>query len=169
MTQPTDMARQYLLQQVANASPAEQVLLLLDGAVKFLLKARACIEAKDIAGRYNNNKRAMEIVGHLSDSLNMEQGGAVAARLHMIYLKLGQRMVEIDIQNSVQVVDEVVDNIRRLRTAWGEAVRAETTRPAAADAQAGAATPPKTHAFPAPTTTNEAGEAAGMPRRNATA
>lgn len=116
--QAREQALQYLRQQIENASPAQQIVLLYDGAVKFTLQAREAIVRGDIEGRYNANRRAVEIVGYLLEILDVEKGGEVGARLERIYTFLLKKLLEVDFRNEVSVCDEVLEHLRILRAGW---------------------------------------------------
>ena len=113
-------AKTYREQQILNASPAEQVVMLYDGAIGFSLKAKAAIEEGRIEDRYNFNRRAMEVVNYLQEILNIEQGGDVAKRLYMIYAQLLRKMMDVDFKNDPRVCDEVVESLRTLRESWAQ-------------------------------------------------
>ena len=120
MDQQKLQARQYLEKQIQNASPAQQIVMLYDGAIKFILQARQAIEAKDIQARCNANQRAMEIIAYLLQILDIEKGEEIAARLHRIYAHVFQLLMKIDIENSTAAADEAVEHLKMLRTAWKE-------------------------------------------------
>ena len=117
MNNPYDRnnTQQYLRQQIEQAGPIEQVLMLYDGAMKFLLQAKGAIERGDIEARCNANRRAMEIMAYLLDMVNPETGGAAGKSLFGIYSSLLKRMLLIDFENSATVCDELVANLRNLR------------------------------------------------------
>lgn len=111
-------AQHYKEQQILNATPAERVVLLYDGAIKFLLQAKHAIEEKDIQGRFNANKRASDIIFYLQDTLNMENGGEIAVNLYRIYGYMLRRLIEVDIKNDVEAVDDVISKLRELNASW---------------------------------------------------
>ncbi len=111
-------AKHYWEQQILNASPAERVVLLYDGAIRFLLSAKQAIEAGDIQSRFNNNKRAGDIIMYLFETLDMEKGGEIAGNLSRIYQYMLNRLVQIDLKNDTEVIDEVVGQLRQLRESW---------------------------------------------------
>lgn len=115
-------AQQYLRQQIEQAGPVEQVLMLYDGAVKFLLLAKSAIERGDVQARHNANRRAMEIVSYLLDMVNPQQGGEAAQSLFGIYTGILKRMLQIDFENNAAICDELVANIRTLRVAMAQAL-----------------------------------------------
>lgn len=110
----------YLRQQIESASPAQQLVLLYDGAIKFTLVARDAITRGDIQGRHNANRRAMEIVSYLLEILDVDKGGEVAARLNRIYSHLLKRFLDVDFSNSIGVCDEILDHLRTLRASWDQ-------------------------------------------------
>jgi flagellar protein FliS len=113
-------ARQYLEKQIQNATPAEQIVMLYDGAIKFCRKAQRAIDDKDIQGRHNANSRAMEIVCYLLEILDEEKGGELATRLKRIYGYALQRLIEVDTKNSKDAAEDVVTHLKMLRDAWQE-------------------------------------------------
>ena len=111
-------AAQYQAQQILNATPAQQVVMMYDGALKFCQKAKEAIENGDIQGRHNANKRAMEIISYMLDILDLEKGGDVARRLQVIYSFLIRRLMEVDFRNDPRICDEVMVHLRTLRASW---------------------------------------------------
>lgn len=120
-------AREYLERQVQNASPAERVVLAYDGAIRFLLAARRAIEEKNIEARFINNKKAADIISYLMETLDMEKGGQIAEYLQRIYFYMLRRLVEVDIQNTTEPLDEVVNQLKQLRSSWEQIARGEQT------------------------------------------
>ena len=98
----------YLQKQIETANPAQRVVMLYDGAIKFYLKAKQAIEQNDIEARFNANKRATDIIAHLLSTLNLEQGGEVAERLYSIYMFIMKRQMDIDLKNDAAAADEIV-------------------------------------------------------------
>ncbi len=143
MNHPRDLARQYQQQQIMNASAAQQVVMMYDGAIKFTMRAREAIAAGKIAERHENNRRAMEIVMYLSDILDVAKGGEVAVRLQRIYGYLIRRFMDVDFKNDVAVCDDILGHLQTLRSSWTAIARAES-KPAAptAGADQAAGTPP---------------------------
>jgi flagellar protein FliS len=133
MNNPTDFGRAYLHQQVTSASPLQQLLMLLDGVIKFVSRARECIIAKDIQERHNNNRRAMEIVAHLLGMIDVTNGGEAAVRLRRIYGFMLRRLGDIDIKNDTAICDEVIDHLRTMRAAWAAMETPVSVPPAPTD------------------------------------
>jgi len=112
--------------QVATqtASPGQLVLMLFDGAIRFLERARLGFAADDpleFNQTINNNVlRAQEIISELNLSLNLAEGGEFAATLRRLYDYMDGRLHE---SNRYKKEDGILDVIRRLtilRDAWAE-------------------------------------------------
>jgi flagellar protein FliS len=131
-------AQQYQAQQIMNASPAQQVVMMYDGAIKFCLRAKDAIEQGEIQQRHNANKRAMEVVSYLMDILDMEKGGDVARRLQVVYAFLLRRLLEVDFRNDPRICDEVVGHLRVLRASWDQLDNSSTSSSGVTSLNAGA-------------------------------
>lgn len=138
-----DVLRQYRERQLLGASPAEGVVLLYDGALRFVAQAKEAIGRGDIQGRHNANARAIAIVSYLMEILDPAQGGEVALRLMGIYAFLLKRLVRVDFENSQAICDEVRGHLQTLKTSWDAiALQERTKQVAAAQAPAPVATAP---------------------------
>lgn len=73
--------------KIANAetNPILQIVMLYDGAIKFLNLAAADIEAKDFAAKAEHSNRALEIICYLQSILDFERGGEAAPALEKLY------------------------------------------------------------------------------------
>lgn len=111
---------QYLRQQIEQAGPLQQVVMLIDGAIRFCLQAKDAIGRKDIQERHNANKRAIDIILHLVDMLDVEKGGEPAKRLYAIYMSLARQLMQVDFKNDPAICDAVVAHLRSLRSAWAQ-------------------------------------------------
>lgn len=129
-----DLAQKYRQQQILGASPAQQIVMLYDGAIAHCQKAKLAIAEGRIQDRHNANRRTMEIVGYLLDILDLEKGGDVAKRLYVIYNGLLRRLMDVDFKNDPRICDEVADNLKVLRDSWAEVAR-QGTAPAQAPGQ----------------------------------
>lgn len=113
-------ANAYIQTQVQSRSPLELVVMLYDGAVRFLLDARGAIERQDLAAKREAMSRALAIISELQSTLNMEQGGAIAVQLDGLYTYVNSRMLEASMGNDLTALDESVRLLQTLRGAWSE-------------------------------------------------
>jgi flagellar protein FliS len=117
-------AEHYRQQQILNASPAERVVLLYDGAIRFMMITKMAIAEKDIQKRYDNALKARNIISHLQETLDMEKGGEIATNLDNIYTYLLRQFPEVD-KNSDEAVEEVLKHLKILRESWAKIAMGE--------------------------------------------
>lgn len=120
----TNAADHYRQQQILNASPAERVVLLYDGAIRFMMITRRAIEENNIQARYDNSLKARNIILHLQETLDMARGGDIATNLDNIYTYLILQFPKID-KNEIEAVDEILKHLKILRESWAKIAMGE--------------------------------------------
>ena len=75
----------YQAVQTTTADPAQVILLLFEGAARFLRQAEQGLERGDAAGFAYPLSRAHAIIAELSGSLDRDAGGEAAANLDCLY------------------------------------------------------------------------------------
>ena len=115
--------RQYQQMQTHTASPGQLVIMLYQGAIKFLVKASSELEAGNTEGTHYNLVRAQDIVIELMTGLDLS-AGPVAADLHALYGYIYRRLVEANVRKDAQAIHDVIAMLRDLLLAWEEAVAA---------------------------------------------
>jgi flagellar protein FliS len=118
--------------QVATttAPPGHLVLMLYDGAIRFLNAALAGFDLDDpleFNQTINNNVlRAQDIINELNLSLNMEAGGEFSERLRGLYTYFDRRLQESNVQKEHSGIREVLQRLGVLRNAWAEMLAKST-------------------------------------------
>ena len=79
----------------------------------------------DIGGRHKANCKAIDIVSHLWSTLDLEQGGEIAANLHKLYDFILRRLADVDMKNDAAAAREVVGLLEPLRRAWHQLAEAQ--------------------------------------------
>ena len=118
-------ARTYQTQAVLTASPGLLVLMLYEGALRFLAQAHVALEAdKDDWHRFEvinrNIQKAQNIIAELKGTLNHDAGGEVAANLDRLYEYYIRRLHEANFKKDVNPVIEVEGLLGELRDGWSE-------------------------------------------------
>jgi flagellar protein FliS len=118
-------ARTYQAQAVLTASPGQLVLMLYDGALRFLGHARDALQTPQETPRrieiINTNLiKAQNIIAELRACLNHEAGGEHAANLDRLYDYYMRRLLEANMKKNVAPVIEVEGLVRQLRDGWSE-------------------------------------------------
>lgn len=104
--------------QTSRASPVELVLLLTDGLLDELARARAHIAAKRYEQKAASIDKCVEIINGLSSSLDFEQGGETVANLARIYDFCATHLHGAGIKMDPAMVDEVVGILGTIRQGW---------------------------------------------------
>ena len=123
-------AQAYLQTQVQSRTPVELVVLLYDGAIKFLGQAREAMQQRDLAAKRHAMSRATAIIQELQHMLNMEAGGEVAERLDALYTYILGRCYDANMHLEPSGLDESIKLLTPLRDAWS-AISGESAPPAA--------------------------------------
>lgn len=105
---------------VETASPHKLISMLLDGAMGALAKSKGAIERGEIEERTNHLNKASEIVVGLKGSLDLEQGGEVAANLDALYDYMLRTIMLANSQNDTDKVQEVMDLMLEIKQGWAE-------------------------------------------------
>lgn len=120
-------AQHYKEQQILNATPAERVVLCYNGAIKFLLLAKKSLEEGNVQERFNNNKRASDIIFYLQDTVDLQKGGEIGDNLYRIYGYMLRRLIDVDMKNDVEAIDDVVGKLKQLNVSWQKISSGEVT------------------------------------------
>lgn len=121
MAAQTSAHNAYKQNSVTTASPGELTLMLYNGCLKFLTKAKRAIEEKDIQGKNTNLLKAQAIISELMSTLNLDI--EVAKNMLALYEYMNHRLVEANIQNNVSYIEEVEGLVMEFRDTWKEVIR----------------------------------------------
>ena len=116
---------------VLTAPPERLVVMLYDGAGRFLFQAATAMREGDVPTAHERLRRAERIVEHLLATLDMSQG-EVAERLEAIYVFCLQLLGEGRIRQDADALDKVRELLGELREAWAEIAQRAPTGPGTA-------------------------------------
>jgi flagellar protein FliS len=108
----------YRASAVLTASDGQLVVMLYDGARRFLRQASAAITERQIPVAHAKLTRAEDILRHLRNTLNLADGGQIAERLQAIYGFCLTQLTQARFKQDPSLVDEVEDMLGRLRDSW---------------------------------------------------
>ena len=115
--------KQYQQNAITTASPEQILIMLYDGAIQFLNKAKKAMEDRNIEETHNNIMKTERIISEFMNTLDMEVGGEVAKNLYGLYKYLNYRLVQANIKKDVTMIDEVLGHLKDLKQTWEEAIR----------------------------------------------
>jgi flagellar secretion chaperone FliS len=110
--------RAYTESSILTAPPERLVVMLYDGAIRFLKQAAVAQRGGQHQMFLDRLRRGEAIIDELNVTLDMSQGGEVAARLRSIYLFCKRHLVEAHLKRDASHIDEVVRLLTDLRESW---------------------------------------------------
>ena len=116
-------AKDYKKQEIMTATPGEILILLYEGAIRFLNLAKAGLQEGNPEKYHNNLLKAQRIVVEFMTSLDMEVGGEVAQNLYSLYEYYYFRLIQANLKKDVTMVDEVLEHLRNLKATWEQAIK----------------------------------------------
>lgn len=103
--------------QTAQASPVQLVLVLMDGLLEELARARAHIEHKRYELKAKSLDKCTLMLNGLSSTLE-EDGGETVGNLVRLHAHCAERLYQAGVKLDVAIVDEVVGLLTTLRAGW---------------------------------------------------
>jgi len=123
----------YKSNEITTVSQGKLIVMLYEGAIRFLTIAKENIENPRKYDIVNSNiLKTQEIISELMSSLNMEQGGKIAQDLLALYVYFKKRLLEANMKKDIQILNEVLKHLEELRNAWDEIEKTAVSNPGAA-------------------------------------
>jgi flagellar protein FliS len=115
----------YRQAEVQSRTPLELVVMLYDGALRFIHDARDAIARGDIRARGEAVSRALAIISELQSTLDMQAGGDIAVSLDELYGFVRGRLLEAGRRQQTRPLDEAISVLTTLREGWSGISRAQ--------------------------------------------
>ena len=126
-------ANAYFQTKVSTTDQGQLLIMLYDGALRYLAQARDKILAKDYAAKGVLISKVIDIINELSSSLNLEKGGSLATNLNNLYLLCTARLLQANLKMNIESLDSVTQILSGLRSAYAQIVETPEARKAAAE------------------------------------
>ncbi len=104
--------------EIDYADPHRLIQMLFEGALKRIAFAKGAMQRKQIAEKGNYISQTIDIVGGLRASLDMKNGGEIAANLESLYEYITHQLLAANLNNSIEILDEVSGLLRDVKVAW---------------------------------------------------
>ena len=127
--------------EVNTCNKLQLVVMLYDGAIRFLGEARTAILTKNVRAKAVALDRALAIIGELQSTLQLEEGGDVAASLNSLYNYMNESLLLASAKMDATPVDHVIKLLKTLNSAWTE-IAQKAERSSALAQQPSMSTPP---------------------------
>jgi len=103
---------------VDAADPHRLVVMLMDGALERIAAASGMMKNGNGVEKAQLLHRAVAIVDELRNTLNLKEGGAIAANLDSLYEYMCRRLMQANAENKPEWLDEVSRLLGEIRWAW---------------------------------------------------
>ncbi len=103
---------------VNSASPVQLIVLLYDGAISSLAKAKGYMQEMQFAEKGRLISKATNIIEGLRALLDFDRGGEISTNLNALYEYMKHRLAVANLKNDPEGVAEVMRLLNDLRGAW---------------------------------------------------
>ncbi len=118
----TLLQKQYIKDQVLNATPEHLIVMLLDGAIRSVDASKKCINDKD-PFKYNELLiKAQRIVAELMGALKSEVYPEMVANMSRLYEYIYHILVEGNLHKDVSQLDQATKLLKGMRDTWASAI-----------------------------------------------
>ena len=103
---------------VTTQSKGRLIVLLYDGAIKFMKLAIKELETNNYEAKGQYIIKAQNIINELNAVLDMNAGGEIATNLRQLYCFMNNRLSEANIKHDSKMIREVIELMEELNQSW---------------------------------------------------
>jgi flagellar secretion chaperone FliS len=114
---------------VAEASPARLVQIMFEQIIEQLATAQGCMARidnnmplNDVITKGKSLGKAIRLIDHLNNTLDMERGQKIAVNLRALYVYMLARLTLANVSNDSSILAEVASLILKVKTGWDQIV-----------------------------------------------
>lgn len=115
---PGDYQQSDLAIQAAAANPHQLVLMLFNGLMDELVRAKSHLAARRFERKAQSINKCIDILNALTSSLDFDKGGELAVSLANLYDYCVYRLYDASNQLSAEAIDEVEVILGNLQQGW---------------------------------------------------
>ena len=94
------------------------IVMLYDGAIKFLNQAINAIQRNDDEAKGRYILRAQDIIMELNNVLDLEAGGQVSVNLRQLYIFMWKHLNQANVKRDADMIKKVVELLHELNQGW---------------------------------------------------
>ena len=94
------------------------IVMLYDGAIKFMNLAIKELEAVNYAEKGKYIAKAQDIINELNAVLDVDTGGEIATNLRQLYCFMIRRLSEANLKKDPRLIQDVIDLMEELNQGW---------------------------------------------------
>ena len=111
---------EYHNNSISTSSQGKLIVMMYEGAIRFITQAITCMEKKDISGQGNRIQKAYDIVNELSLALNMDEGAEVSLKLHTLYQFILKQLTLANIKSDPKALASALEILSTLKEGWDQ-------------------------------------------------
>ena len=108
--------------QVTTTDRGRLLLMMYDGAIKFLKQAKAGIEENDVMRFCRFLSKAQAIIAELMNTLDFEKGGSIARDLDRLYDFMLFYLTEANLHRDPKRIEKVIGLLDTIYSAYKEII-----------------------------------------------
>lgn len=108
---------------VETASPEKLLIMLYSGTIKYLRQAKNALLAEHYEEAHNSLTKAGDIITELNLTLNLKEGGEIAANLRELYTFYYGEVVKANLKKDAAYLEPVLEFFESFREVWIETAR----------------------------------------------
>jgi len=113
--------------QVTTTDRGRLLLMMYDGAIKFLKQAKAGVEEHDIARFCRFLAKAQAIIAELMNTLDFEKGGVIARDLDRLYDFMLFYLTEANLHRDPKRIEKVIGLLDTIYSAYKDIILVKKT------------------------------------------
>jgi flagellar protein FliS len=113
-------AQEYQKQNVNGASPVQLIVMLYDGALRFMEAGKYAMVNGNLDKQNYYLQKAQKIVLELMSCLDMGQGGDVAKNLFALYGYVLNELVAANVEDASDPIERAIKVFSDLRESWAQ-------------------------------------------------
>lgn len=114
---------QYKKNMMASTTPEQILVMLYDGAIRFVSQAQMAVLENNHEVRAKHINKTIAILSELAAHLDHEIGGEIAANLDALYHFMIKELCRANLRNNAKPLKVVESLLTELRDTWKEAIR----------------------------------------------
>ena len=106
---PARFRKEYRHNEIATSSQGKLIIMMYEGAVKFVNLAMEGVDNKDLSKKGIYINKAHDIINELSLSLDMKKGGEVAQKLEALYQFILHQLTLANIKSDRKALESILN------------------------------------------------------------
>ena len=115
--------KQYQANNINTATPEKLMILLFDGALQFLQKAKTAIAEGDLQEKAQNIESARKIIRELMRTIDLENGNDISKHLYLFYNRQINNLTKVSIHRDLELLKKITQDLTDIRNAFIEAIK----------------------------------------------